>query len=102
MISIMFYQKNTLLANSSEPNLPNYPSITNNSGNTLLHIIIFGSFCFIIFCFSIFLPIVIRRCHVNQLDKVHQWDTRVKPTKNNGIINSESTTDEGIDLTILT
>ena len=98
----MFYPKNTLLANSSEPNLPNYPTMTNNSGNTLLYIIIFGLFCFIIFCFSIFLPIVITRCHVNQLDKVHQWDRRVKPMKNNGIIKSESTTDEGIDLVILT
>ena len=102
MISIMFYQKNTLLANSSEPNLPNYPTITNNSGNTLHHIIIFGSFCFIIFCLSIFLPIVITTRHFNQLDKVHQWDRRVKPMKNNGIINSESTTNEGIDLVILT
>ena len=96
----MFYPKNTLLTNGSEPNLPNYPPITNNSGNTLLYIL-FGSFCFIIFFLSIFLPIVITSCHVNQLDKVHQWDRRVKPTKNNVIIKSESTTDEGIDLDIL-
>ena len=102
MIRVMFSPKNILLANSSEPNLPNYPSITNNSGNTLLYIIIFGLFCFIIFCFSIFLPIVITSCHVNQLDIVHQWDRRIKPTENNGIIKSESTTDEGLDLVILT